>query len=296
MDLKGILPPVPTPFVEGMVSTKRLTDNIKKLNATNLSGYLILGSNGEAVMLSEEERKIVLDTARAAIPKEKIMMAGAGQESTRETIRTVQTAAECGADCVLVITPSFFKSAITQEAMVRHYLDVAESAKVPVLLYSVPQYTGMSLQAATVARLAEHPNIAGMKDSSGNMSLFADIVSHVPPDFAMFVGNANTLLAALALGAVGGILAVANILPEACVRLQTLWQKGNVDEARKLQLRLNPLSSAVTSIYGVAGLKAAMDMCGFHGGETRLPLLPVGEKATEEIKNQLDALAMERTF
>jgi len=152
----------------------------------------------------------------------------------------------------------------------------------------------VTLQARTVAKLAEHSNIVGIKDSSGNMSLFADLISYVPEDFAVFVGNANTLLPALALGAAGGILAVANVLPGACVRLYEFWKKGKLEDSRRLQLRLNPISSAITSIYGVAGLKAAMDLCGMFGGNPRMPLHPVDKKTKEEIKSLLDALVLDR--
>lgn len=283
MNLKGILPPVPTPFIDDQIATEKLTENIQKWNATGLSGYLILGSNGEAVMLNESEKKQIIETARKAIPKEKIMMVGAGAESTIETIRFMRIVADCGADCALVITPSFFKSAVTQEALYQHYVRVADAAEIPILLYSVPQYTGVALQAPTVARLAEHPNIIGMKDSSGDMSLFADLVAFTPKDFAVFAGSAQVLLPALSLGAVGGILAVANVVPDSCVRLFQFFHTGKIEPARQIQFNLNPIAKAVTSQYGVAGLKAAMELVNYFGGNPRLPLLPVDDKAKLEM-------------
>lgn len=283
MNLKGILPPVPTPFIDDKIATEKLTENIQKWNATGLSGYLILGSNGEAVMLNESEKKQIIETARKAIPEDKIMMVGTWNESTQETIRSIQTSAECGADCALVITPSFFKSAITQEVLFQHYTRVADAAKIPILLYSVPQYTGVALQAPTVARLAEHPNIIGMKDSSGDMSVFADLVAFTPKDFAVFVGSARVLLPALSLGAVGGILAVANVVPNICVRLFQFFHTGKIEPARQIQFNLNPITKAVTSQYGVAGLKAAMELVNYFGGNPRLPLLPVDDKAKLEM-------------
>lgn len=287
MNLNGILPPVPTPFLEDQIAPEKLKENITKWNKTDLAGYLILGSNGEAVMLNENEKRHIIETAREVIPKEKIMMVGAGYESTQETIRFVQVAAECGADCVLVITPSFFKSAITQEALYRHYIHVADAAKIGILLYSVPQFTGVSLQAGTVARLAEHPNIIGMKDSSGDLSLFADLIAFTPKDFAVFVGSAPVLLPALSLGAAGGILAVANVVPDACVRLFCLYHEGKIDKARAMQFNINPIAKAVTSQYGVAGLKAAMDLINYFGGDPRLPLLKVDDKVKMEMHSYI---------
>ncbi len=291
MKLEGILPPVPTPFVNDELAIDKLKENLQKWNKTKLSGYLILGSNGEAVMLHENERRTVIEAARSVIPSGKIMMVGAGTESTRETIRMVRMAADGGADCALVITPSFFKSAVTQEAMFFHYTSVADASKIPILLYSVPQFTGVSLQASTVARLAEHPNIIGMKDSSGDMTLFADLVAFTPKKFTMFVGSAPVLLPALSLGAAGGILAVANVIPEPCVRLFELLGESRINQARQIQFNINPLSHAVTSKYGVAGLKAAMELAGYFGGEPRRPLIKVNDQVKMELHGLLQ-LAM----
>ena len=283
MNLKGILPPVPTPFIDDQIAPEKLKENITKWNKTDLAGYLVLGSNGEAVMLNEIEKRKIIEAAREVIPKEKIMMVGAGSESTQETIRLVQVASDCGADCALVITPSFFKSAITQDALYYHYVRVADASKIGILLYSVPQFTGVSLQALTVARLAEHKNIIGMKDSSGDMTLFADLIAFTPKSFPIFIGSAPVLLPALSLGAAGGILAVANVVPEACTRLLGLYREGKIDRARGLQFNINPIAKAVTSQYGVAGLKAAMDLVSYFGGDPRLPLLKVDDKAKMEM-------------
>ena len=283
MNLKGILPPVPTPFMDDRIAPEKLKENLTKWNKTDLAGYLILGSNGEAVMLNEEEKRRILETAREAIPKEKIMMAGAGTESTQETIRLVQMAADCGADCALVITPSFFKSAVTQETLFQHYMRVADASTIGILLYNVPQFTGVNLQAPTVARLAEHKNIVGMKDSSGDMTSFADLIAFTPKTFPVFVGSAPVLLPALSLGAAGGILAVANVVPEACLRLYRYYQEGKIDKARDVQFNINPIAKAVTSQYGVAGLKAAMELVNYFGGDPRQPLLKVNDKVKMEM-------------
>jgi 4-hydroxy-2-oxoglutarate aldolase len=278
MNLKGILTPVPTPFIGDHIAPKKLSENLKKWNQTELDGYLILGSNGEAVMLNENEKREVMIEARHVIPKNRIMMAGAGSESTIETIHFIEIAAECGSDCALVITPSYYKSSVTQELLYEYYWRVADASNIGILLYNVPQFTGVALRAATVAKLAEHPNIIGMKDSSGDMALFADLIALTPSDFSVFVGNALTLLPALCLGAAGGILAVANVVPEMCLRLLHLFESGQMEEARKIQFKINPLARAVTSQYGVAGLKAALDWMDYYGGEPRHPLAGVDEK------------------
>ncbi|MEE9219297.1 MAG: dihydrodipicolinate synthase family protein, partial [Acidobacteriota bacterium] len=216
--LRGVLPPVPTPFKKGGIEPGELQANLKKLGKTGLSGFLVLGSNGESVFLGEDEKVRLVEAARAAIPDELIMMVGAGCESTAETIRFVNRVAGLGADCALVITPSFYRASMTGAVLYNHYLKVAESAKINILIYIVPQFTGgVVVDSDTVARLAQHPNIVGLKDSSGHMGRFAEYVRAVPGDFAAFVGDASTFHAALSLGAAGGILAVANVLPKACV-------------------------------------------------------------------------------
>ncbi|MBX7152874.1 dihydrodipicolinate synthase family protein [bacterium] len=284
MELKGILPPVPTPFINGDLVLRKLTDNLTKWNSFDLAGYLILGSNGEAVMLNDNEKFQVLETARTAIPKNKIMMAGANADSTKETITFINKAGEIGADCALVITPFYYKESMTQEILYQHFRRVADGVKIPILLYNVPQFTGVNLAAETVARLSDHPNIVGLKDSSGNMGLFADHVALVPKSFACFVGNAPTLLTALTLGAAGGILAVANVLPEECIQITKMFGQNRMDEARQLQFDINPIARAVTSKYGIGGLKAALDLIGFFGGDPRSPLMYPDEKIIDDIR------------
>jgi len=183
--LKGILPPVATPFTDGEVALDALKKNLKKYNQTGLSGYLILGSNGEGIYLNDKEKQLVLEAAREAIPEGMIFMAGTGQESTRETIRLTNQAAKKGADCALIVTPNFYKSGMTQEALRHHYLTVADSARIPVLIYNVPQFTGINLAPRLIENLASHPNIVGIKDSSGNIGQLADVVSSTPRDFAV---------------------------------------------------------------------------------------------------------------
>ncbi len=289
--LEGVLPPVVTPFRHGEVDLEAFRANLERWNRTGLSGYLVLGSNGEAVYLEEREKEALLEAAREHIPSDRILMAGTGRESTRETVRFTRRAAELGADCALVITPAYFRGQMTPERLAAHFLRVADEAPIPVLVYNVPQFTGVNLQPELVARLAEHPNIVGIKDSSGNVGQLAEIVRLAPPGFAVFVGNAGVFYPALCVGAAGGILAVANAVPELCVALFRAHREGDHAAALALQRRISPLARLVTVVYGVGGLKAAMEQAGYRGGEVREPLTMPGEAARAEILGELRAAA-----
>lgn len=272
MKLTGILPPITTPFLNEEVAGDRLRENLTLWNATALSGYLVLGSNGEAVYLSETEKLRVLDVAREAIPREKIMMVGTGMESTRETISFTREAARRGADCALVVTPSYFKGSMTPAVLKDHFRAVADASPVGILLYNVPQFTGVNMEPELVAELSRHQNIIGIKDSSGNIDQLGRIIHLSEEGFAVFVGSAPVLFPALCVGATGGILAVANVTPNECAAIQRLFSEGKLKEARTLQNNLTPLARAVTAIYGIGGLKVAMDLAGYFGGDPRPPL------------------------
>jgi 4-hydroxy-2-oxoglutarate aldolase len=287
--LRGVLPPVATPFRDGEAAPDLLRANLEKLKGAGLSGFLVLGSNGEAPLLREDEKLRLVEAARAATPADLTLMVGAGGESTAEALRLVNRAAELGADCALVVTPSYYGPAMTAEALRTHYLRVAESSRIPVLIYIVPQFAnGVVVDADTMAELAKHPNIAGFKDSSGHMGRFAEYMRRVPPRCAAFAGNADTFLAALTLGAAGGILAVANLLPRACVVIQEAIESGGLEEARRIQAAILPLARAVTVEHGIPALKAALDLLGHHGGPPRPPLLPVGEEVRSRLRRLLD--------
>ncbi len=282
--LRGIFPPTPTPFVDGEVSGDRLARNLKMWNQTGLAGYLILGSNGEFVYLDGEEKLKVLETARENIPRSMKMIAGTGGESTRETIKLTKEAARIGADFALVVTPGYFKSQMKDEELLAHYQAVAEASTIPILLYNVPQFTGVTLSPAVVSRLAEHPNIAGLKDSSGNLSTFSDYLRLTPENFTVLVGTATVFYSAMNLGARGGILALANVAPQECVQLYNLITLGKLKEARELQFQLLPVARALTVQHGIGGLKAAMQLLGYYGGPPRPPLLPPSAQAIKEIE------------
>jgi 4-hydroxy-2-oxoglutarate aldolase len=284
MKLHGVLPPIITPFENGRLAIGKLKENFQKWNRTGLSGFLVLGSNGEAVYLNEREKIKVIEVSREAIPKSKIMLVGTGTESTQETIQFTNQAAKTGADCALVVTPHYFKGSMKPQILYDHFISVAESCQIGILIYNVPQFTGINMEPELVAKLSEHPNIIGIKDSSGNIDQLSEIVHLSQKKFAVFVGSAPVFFPALCVGAVGGILAVAQVAPQECVKIQNLFNKGKMDEARALQSRLTPLAKAVTAKYGIGGLKMALDLTGYFGGDPRLPLKRPGKEVEKELK------------
>jgi 4-hydroxy-2-oxoglutarate aldolase len=276
MDLSGIFPALTTPFApDDSVSLADLKHNIRLYNGTDLAGYVVLGSTGEAVLLSRSEMDGILVTVKEAAGKEKKLIAGTGAESTAETIERTKRAAELGYHAALVKTPHYYKPAYKPDVLIAHYRRVADDSPIPVLLYSVPQFTGVTLEAPEVAALAEHPNIIGIKESSGNVQRVAEIVATTPPGFQVLVGSAATIYPSLALGVRGGILALASALPEKCVALFELVRKGHHERARELQALLARASKPIVSEMGIAGVKFVMDQRGYRGGVPRLPLLPL---------------------
>ena len=272
-ELKGIIAPVPTPFEEDEeVALDRLAENLERWNQTRLTGYAVLGSTGEYVYLTHEEKKAVLARAREAIPPGRILLAGTGCESTRETIALTRWAAEIGADFAMVVTPHYYKKAMKPEALRAHYLEVAERSPLPLVLYNVPAFTAVNLTPELVLDLSSHPNIAGLKDSAGDILQLQEICRLVPPDFSVLTGGGSVLLAALTVGARGGILAVANVAYDLCVELVAAFEAGDLARALRLQNLLVPINRTVTTDYGIAGLKSLLDRIGFYGGPPRRPL------------------------
>ena len=289
IDLTGLLLPVTTPFkVDEDIDLAGLTANIQRWNGSGVTGYVALGSTGERANLDESEYLQVIETARRATPETLTFIAGAGQQSTRGTIGEIERAAASGADAVLVITPSFYRSAITQAALIDYYTAVADTAKIPVLLYSMPDLTGIAIEPETAARLCPHPNIIGMKDSSNDVERFNRTVQMVDEDFAMMIGNGTVFADALRAGARGGILAVGCCAPEICLEIFRAFQANETDRATHLQERLTPLARAVTKTYGIGGLKTAMEMAGYVGGAVRSPLKRPNDGAVAEIRQLLN--------
>jgi 4-hydroxy-2-oxoglutarate aldolase len=290
LTLHGIFPACVTPFdAEGRVDTAGITHNVQRWNETNLAGYLFLGSTGEFVHLEEREREQVIATAREHTPPDKVLLAGTGALTTEQTVRFTKRAADLGADAVLVVTPFYYKGQMTEEPLRRHYWAVADVSPLPVLIYNVPIFTALNLAAETVARLAEHPNIVGLKDSAGDVGQIAEIVRLTPPDFAVFTGASRVLHAGLCAGAVGGMLALANVAPRLCTEMIALVGAGQHEAARILQGRLVALEGAIRHPYGIGGWKAALDLLGYRGGIPRPPLLPADEGARGRIRGALEA-------
>ncbi|HXT64050.1 MAG TPA: dihydrodipicolinate synthase family protein [Pyrinomonadaceae bacterium] len=285
IDLSGLLLPITTPFTANEeIDDDGLKTNIQRWNACGITGYVVLGSTGERVNLDEREYLEVIDTTRKVVPESMTFIVGAGQQSTRGTITEIKRAAKAGAQAVLVITPHYYRSAIAQDALVNHYTAVADASPIPIILYSMPDLTGVKIEPETAARLSGHQNIVGMKDSSNDVAKLLETVSTAAKDFAVTIGNGTVFAEALQVGARGGILAVGCVVPELSLEIYRAVQDGQIDRANTLQEKLTPLARAVTKTYGIGGLKAAMEMAGYVGGEVRAPLRRPSEEACAEIE------------
>jgi dihydrodipicolinate synthase/N-acetylneuraminate lyase len=292
-ELKGIILPITTPFDSSdRLSLAHLRSNLARYNRTRVAGYVAAGSTGEAILLSMTETEHLWAAVAEAAGPGKVLMAGTGAETTAGTIERTRRAAALGFRSALVRTPHYFRPQMTAEALARFYLRVADASPIPTLIYAVPQFTGIVVESPLVARLAEHPNIVGIKDSSGSVQRVAEIAGATSPSFRILPGSAPNLLASLVVGAAGGILALADALPEACVDLYEAFLAGRLDEANALQRKLIPASDALVSKTGVAGVKYAMDRLGYYGGPVREPLCELGADARESIDRVLAGLGM----
>lgn len=287
LNLKGIFPPIPTPFIKENVAYDKLVFNVKKLNKTGIKGFVVLGSNGEYIYLSEEEKRKVVKTVVKEAAKDKLIIVGTGCESTRETIKLTKDCAQIGADVALVVTPFYYEGKMNAKALINHYTTIADNSPIPILLYNVPKFTHINLGVKIVSMLSKHSNIIGIKDSSGNVNQLGEYINNVDKNFNILVGTAGVLSSALTLGCVGGILALANITPNNCIKIFNLVQKNKFGEAKELQLKMIPINRAITNNYGISGLKAALNMLDYFGGEPKLPLLPATEAEKKEIRKIL---------
>jgi len=286
--LRGILLPCTTPFGEdGGVDARALRGNIARWNETGIGGYVILGSTGERVHLSEREALEVVNAARASAPGHLAFVVGVGQHGTRESIAEARRAADSGADAVLVITPHFYRAAMTPAVLSNYYESIADASPVPVVLYNIPQNTSVALSPDTLARLSEHENIIGIKDSSGDMVNFLEMLRLASGKFAVLTGHASLLHAALSAGASGAILAAGCVAPEVAVEIARLVERGDHESALARQREFTPLARAVTTRFGIGGLKYALDLCGYAGGEVRAPLSMPDDEARREIARTL---------
>ena len=287
INFHGIYPPIPTPFINGNIAYDELAANIEKWSKTGLKGLVAMGSNGEYVYLSAEEKREFVAKVVEMTPDHMLVIAGTGCESTKETIELTRDCAARGAHAALVVSPYYYGGRMNEATLQAYFTAVAEHSPIPILLYNVPKFTHINMTAGLVARLSRHPNIVGIKDSTGNVIQLGEIANHAEAGFNLLVGTAGALFGALTLGCVGGVLALANIAPQICVRIFQLVQEGNFEEAKQLQLKMIPVNQAVTATYGVPGLKAAMDILGYFGGDPRPPLLPSSEKEKSEIREIL---------
>jgi len=287
IDLNGIFPPIPTPFVDGEVAYDQLAANIEKWCQTGLKGLVVMGSNGEYVYLSAEEKRKLVEKTVELTPDPMLVIAGTGCESTKETIELTRDCADRGVHAALVVTPHYYAGKMNEAAMLAYFTAVADQSPIPILLYNVPKFTHVNMTWRLVSQLSDHPNIVGIKDSTGNVIQLGEFANNVAADFNLLVGTAGALFGGLTLGCAGGVLALANVAPQQCVEIYRLAKAGNFAEAKKLQLKMIPVNQAVTAVYGVPGLKAAMDMLGYFGGDPRPPLLPSSEKEKSEIREIL---------
>jgi 4-hydroxy-2-oxoglutarate aldolase len=292
LKIQGIFPPIITPFTDQAVSYAHLAENIKKWNHYHLSGYVLLGSNGEKVMLKKSEALQSIETAVKYIPADKQIIIGAGNESSQGTIDFIKQAHHIGGDAVLVNPPHYYKDQMRGKELEAYFNEVAEYSPFPVLLYNVPKFCGIEIPLDTVARLSDHPNIIGMKDSSGNLSYFQMLIGLNLKKFQLLTGTANTLMLSLVMGASGGILALANIAPQICLDIYQAVKKGQIVKARKLQLSIIRLNQLTTTIYGIGGLKYALDQIGMFGGRPRKPLLLPDNQGKTEIQKELKKLKL----
>jgi len=284
--ISGIFPALTTPFEKGELSVPHLRSNIKKFETVGLSGYLVLGSTGESVLINERERIKAVETVRSCASDGKKIIAGTGMQSTRATIEFTNLAADAGADYALVVTPFYFKRQMDAQNLEIYYREVAEKAKIPILMYNVPKFTGLDLPKEVTLSLAEHQNIAGLKESSGSMALVTELLKACPADFTILQGSGSVLFPSLMLGAKGGILALSNMAPAETVEIFERFRAGELAKAKEIQMRLITLNEMIVNTHGVPGIKYAMDLLGFFGGDPRPPLQPVDKRVRDSI-NQL---------
>jgi 4-hydroxy-2-oxoglutarate aldolase len=286
--IKGVIPPVITPFKDnGDVDYEGYTNNIKKWNKSSLTGYLVLGSNGEAVYLNEEEKLKLIELTIKNKKAGQIVIAGTGCESTRETIRMTNKAGGLGVDAALIITPYFYGNKMTDEALIEYYTEIADNSNIPVLIYNVTKFTHINISPEAVEKLSKHPNIIGMKDSSGSVQNLSEYMRVMDEEFNLLVGTASAWYPALALGIEGSIMALANICPDECIKVQEYYERGNNEKSKDLYLKLYPVNKAVTATYGIAGLKHACTVLGYRGGSTRKPLLNLKYSEGEALEKVL---------
>jgi 4-hydroxy-2-oxoglutarate aldolase len=286
MKLQGIFPALTSSFDhEGKLYKAKVFHNIERLNQIALTGYTVCGSTGETPLLSVEERLQLMAWVKEASAEGKILIAGVGAESVHETVQIANRAADLGYHIALVLTPFYYRVQMHRpETQALFFRSVADRSRLPVLLYNIPQVTGYDLPVETIAELSHHPNIVGMKDSSGNVEKMNEVVRAVKPGFQTLSGSGISFWEALQIGASGAILAIANPLPYACVTIWEAFRTRQEDAGHDWQSRITPAGRLIASKYGIPGLKYAMDLNGYYGGPPRLPFVPPSAEARAEIE------------
>jgi len=290
MKIEGVIPPMMTPFTEDQsVDYDKHVRNMEKWNQDKLAGYLVLGSNSEASYLSDEEKIKLIELTVKHARKDRLILAGTGLESAVETIRLTNKAAELGVHGALLLTPFYYGGKMNDEALIKYFTYVADRTEIPVLIYNVPKFTHINVSVNVVRELSQHPNIVGMKDSTGNVPQLVSFLPVIAEGFNLMVGTISSWFPALTLGIKAGIFALANLSPNECAEIQEAYNAGDLDSARKTYLRVFPVNTAVTATYGVPGLKYASDLMGYQGGSVRSPLLPPKDTEKAAIKEILKA-------
>lgn len=287
MKLQGIFPPITTPFNhEGELWKVKVQHNIEKWNLTGLAGYVVCGSTGESVMLTTEEKVQLWEWVAEYAAPEKLLIAGTGMESVRETVALTNRAADIGYKAAMVRTPHYYKNLINNAAaQMLFFRAVADQVKIPIFIYNWPQITGVDIPSEAVVELSHHPNIIAIKESSGNLEKVMRMIREVKAGFQVLTGSAPTLAPSLAVGCSGAVLAFANAAPYATISIWEAHRTREPEAALDWQNRISHAATLVTTKYGIPGLKYAMDLAGYYGGPPRLPLTvlcPPDKKEIEE--------------
>lgn len=290
--LRGVFAPIPTAFApDGALQAPPL-GFLEYLRDGGLDGVVALGTNGEAAHLTEAERMRWVQSVRTSLPAPLRLIAGSGADSTLATIERTATAAAHGAEAALVLAPIYFRRQLTVEALRRHYHAVADASPIPILIYNMPANMGYDLGVEWIAQLARHPNIAGLKDSSGDIARYSRLRAEMGPNFVLLSGTGEKLIEALEAGADGGILALANLAPAACARIRRAFEGGDLEQARRQQRTIAPLGAALTAGYGVPGVKAGLRMLGYDHGDPRPPLPPLAAAELPSLRRLLEAAGL----
>jgi len=292
LKLQGIFPALTTPFDhEGNIYKAKVFHNVAKYNEVGLSGYTVCGSTGETALLSTADRIQTLEWVKEAAAEGKTLIAGVGAESVRETAAMANRAAEIGYHAALALSPHYYPNQMHRpETQALFYRAVADRSQIPVMIYNIPQVTGYDIPVETLAELSEHPNLVGMKDSSGNLEKLIATCRAVKPGFQVVCGSGNIFWEGFRAGATGAILAIADAIPYACVTVWEAFRTRQEDAGADWQARIRVPNKIIAATHGIPGLKHGMDLNGYYGGPPRLPLVPVSPNAMEELKQAFDGL------